>query len=91
MVISISSWSAYRCGKINLSRRSCSCAVSWFVVIRVTSLAPLSISLNGLFAKVFGAGAWLSEPNGLVIESGMNGAGTLLAACDTGESDASLT
>ena len=58
---------------------------------RVSSLAPLSISLNGLFAKVFGAGAGLSEPNGFVIKSGMNGAGALFAVCGTAESDLNLT
>lgn len=49
------------------------------------------LSPNGLFARVFGAGAGLSEPNGLVIKSEKYGAGALFADLGTGESDMNLT
>ena len=53
-------------------------------------MGETGLSPNGLFAKVFGAGVGLSEPNGLVI-TGMYGAGALFADCGTGESDVNLT
>lgn len=66
-------------------------AMSWFALIWISSLAPSMISLNGLFAKVFGVGAWVSQPNGFVIKSVVNGTGALCAVRGTSESDENLT